>query len=335
MSETHTFTVNLQQEHQRLDRFLVEQLPKLSRSYIKQLIEDDHVTVNGKDCKPSYLVNEGDQIILVRPISTPTQLIAEDIPLEVVYEDADVVVINKPAGMVVHPAPGHASGTLVNALLYHYPNLSTSGDLRPGIVHRIDKDTSGLIVVARNDSARHSLIQQQQARLMTKRYQVLVYGHWRDPLGVIDAPIGRHPVDRLRMTVLATGRHAITYYRVLEELGPYSLIEATLGTGRTHQIRVHCAFKHRPVVGDPLYGPRRHQHNLGLARQFLQACQLGFRLPSTNAWCGCQIPLAAELETVLATLRRRYESVVINAPLAPNPPDTDHAYFDDAEAHDE
>ncbi len=330
VSDVLNFTVDHHYEHQRLDRFLAQQLPDLSRTYIKQLIDDAHVTVNGREHKASYAVQAGDSIVVVRPLARPTDIVAEDIPLDVVYEDADVVLINKAAGMVVHPAPGHASGTLVNALIYRYPDLSTSGDLRPGIVHRLDKDTSGLIVVAKNDTARAYLISQQQQRMMTKRYLALVHGHWRDPLGAIEAPIARHPTNRMRMAVVANGRYAYTSYRVLEELGPYSLVEATLATGRTHQIRVHMAYKNRPVVGDQLYGPRKPKETFGLQRQFLHAYQLGFRLPSDQQWHGWQTALPPELEAVLELLRKRHGSIVINSPLPCEPP-TSSDWSDDSD----
>jgi 23S rRNA pseudouridine1911/1915/1917 synthase len=249
---------------QRLDRFVAEQVADLSRSYAQQLIDDNHIRVNGRDTRASATLRPGDVVTVWRPLAQPTDLVAEDIPLQVVYEDEDVVVVDKPAGMVVHPAPGHTRGTLVNALLARYPDIVIGGDLRPGIVHRLDRDTSGLLVVARNDRALRELQGQQQARAMVKLYLAVADGRFKEPEGVIDAPIGRHPTDRTRMAVVASGRVARTHWRVLENLGMYTLVEARLETGRTHQIRVHFAHKSRPLLGDPLYGPRKPRATFGL-----------------------------------------------------------------------
>ncbi|MBK9710999.1 MAG: RluA family pseudouridine synthase [Kouleothrix sp.] len=292
-------------EGQRLDRFAAAKVPDLSRSYARQLIEDAHIRLNDRDARPSAQLHVGDVVTIYRPIPQPTDLVAQDIPLEVVYEDADVVVIDKPAGMVVHPAPGHLDGTLVNALLARYPDITVGSDLRPGIVHRLDRDTSGLLVVARNDQARHHLQAQQQARTMAKAYLVVVEGRFKEPEGLIDAPIARHPTDRMRQAIVAGGREARTRWRVLEDLGEYTLIEARLETGRTHQIRVHFAYKSRPVVGDPLYGPRKPRATFGLTRQFLHAYRLGFALPSTNSWAEFESPLPSDLLAALDKLRAR------------------------------
>ncbi|HEX6289179.1 MAG TPA: RluA family pseudouridine synthase [Herpetosiphonaceae bacterium] len=291
----------------RLDRYLAQVLPDTSRSYVQQLIGDAHVRVNGKVVKPSYAVQPADEISVTLPLPQPTDIVAENIPLTIIYEDADLLVVDKPAGMVVHPAPGHATGTLVNALLYHYPTMQIGDDLRPGIVHRIDRDTSGLLVVAKNDRAKTHLQNQQQARQMLKIYLALIEGHFKEPQGAIDAPIDRHPTDRLRMAIVQSGRPARTHYRTCDILGPYSLIEAKLETGRTHQIRVHFTHKHHPVVGDPLYGSRRGTQQLGLKRQFLHAHRLGFtRLD--GQWIECVSPLPADLQTVLDQLHARYGS---------------------------
>lgn len=304
------FTISQENIGQRIDRLIAGLLPDVSRTYVQQLITDMHIRVNNRATKASYVVQEGDFVEVVLPLAQPTDILAEDLPLDVIYEDDDVLVVNKAAGMVVHPAPGHVTGTLVNALLYRYPNLTTSGDLRPGIVHRLDKETSGLLVVAKHDVARAFLMDQQQRRYMSKKYLALVDGHWREPSGTIDAPIGRNPNNRLRMMVTPEGRYAITHYQVLEVLGPYSLIRVTLETGRTHQIRVHCSFKNRPVVGDTLYGPKKPRETFGLERHFLHAYQLGFRLPSTREWHQCEAGLPPELETVLENLRSRYEPLL-------------------------
>ncbi len=298
-------TVADEQAGRRLDRYVADELPDLSRSYVRQLIEDGHIRLNGRDARPSAALRPGDEVSVRRPLPRPTDLVPEDIPLEVVYEDADVVVVNKPAGMVVHPAPGHTSGTLVNALLARYPDLTVGDDLRPGIVHRLDRDTSGLLMVARHDVARHFLQAQQQARTMSKRYLAVTDGRFKEPEGVIDAPIGRHSVDRKRMAVTADGRSARTHWRVLEDLGEYTLIEARLETGRTHQIRVHFAFKSRPLLGDPLYGPKKPRATFGLARQFLHAYRLGFVLPSSRVWAEFESPLPEDLQQALEKLRGR------------------------------
>ena len=291
----------------RLDRFLAATLPDISRSYVQQLISDAHVRVNGKPAKASAAVQAGDEITVTLPLPQSTDLIAEPIPLVIRYEDDDLLVVDKPAGMVVHPAPGHASGTLVNALLYHYPAMEISGDLRPGIVHRIDRDTSGLLVVAKHDRAKNYLQAQQQARTMTKVYLSLVEGHFAEPAGTIEAPIERHPTDRLRMAVLPTGRPSRTDYQELERLGPYSYVEARLHTGRTHQIRVHFAHMRHPVVADSLYGPRRQSNPLGLKRQFLHAHCLGFERLD-GEWVDVQSPLPDDLHHVLDRLRAEYPS---------------------------
>jgi 23S rRNA pseudouridine1911/1915/1917 synthase len=287
----------------RLDRFVAEKVADLSRSYARQLIEDAHIRLNGHDARPSSALHAGDVVTVQRPVAQPTDLTPQDIPLDVVYEDADVVVIDKPAGMVVHPAPGHLSGTLVNALLARYPDITVGGDLRPGIVHRLDRDTSGLLVVARNDAARHHLQAQQQARTMRKAYLVVVEGRFKEPQGLIDAPIARHPTDRLRQAIVADGRVARTHWTVLEDLGEYTLLEARLETGRTHQIRVHFAYKSRPVLGDPLYGPKKPRATFGLTRQFLHAYRLGFVLPATGEWAEFEAPLPPDLTAALDKLR--------------------------------
>lgn len=297
--------VSVDAEGARIDRYVADAVVDLSRSYVHQLIEDAHILLNGRDARPSTPVRVGDVVTVRRPISQPTDLLAQDIPLNVVYEDADVVVVDKPAGMVVHPAPGHLDGTLVNALLARYPDITVSGNVRPGIVHRIDRDTSGLLVVARNDRALHLLQEQQQARTMLKVYLAVVEGRFKEPEGLIDAPIGRHPTDRKRMAILPDGRPARTRWRVIEELGDYTLIEARLETGRTHQIRVHCAYKSRPVLGDPLYGPRKPRTTFGLTRQFLHAHRLGFVLPSNDQWAEVESPLPPDLQTALEKLRIR------------------------------
>jgi 23S rRNA pseudouridine1911/1915/1917 synthase len=288
---------------QRLDRFVAGLVGDLSRSFVQQLLDDGHITVNGKLARPSYTLRGGEQIAVTVPPPEPTSLQPEAIPLAVVYEDADVVVVDKPAGMVVHPAPGHSGGTLANALLARYPEMQINGGVRPGIVHRIDQDTSGLLVVARHDRAMQALTEQQRARRMLKVYLCVVEGRFREPEGTIDAPLGRHPADRLRMAVTPSGRDARTHYRVLEELGDYTLLEVRLETGRTHQIRVHMLHRSRPVLGDQTYGGRKSRPSFGLERQFLHAHRLGFFHPADESWREFVSPLPPDLEEALRRLR--------------------------------
>lgn len=297
--------VDTAQAAMRLDRYIADMVPDLSRTYARQLIEDGHILLNGHDARPSTMVASGDNVVVRRPLPQPTDLLPETIPLQIVYEDQDVVVVDKPAGMVVHPAPGHPTGTLVNALLARYPDIAVGTDLRPGIVHRLDRDTSGLLVVARNEVALRHLQAQQSTRTMNKRYLTVVDGRFKEATGVIEAPIGRHHVDRKRMAVVANGRAAVTHWQVLEALGDYTLLEVRLETGRTHQIRVHFAYKSRPVLGDPLYGPRKPRATFGLTRQFLHAYKLGFALPATGEWLECTSPLPEDLQEALTRLRAR------------------------------
>lgn len=299
---SYSLTVDAQGGGERLDRYVVRALPDLSRSYAQQLIAAGRITVNGRPARASLGLRAGDLVDVAVPPPQPIALVPEAIPLTVVYEDADVVVVDKPAGMVVHPAPGHPGGTLVNALLARYPDMQVAGDLRPGIVHRLDAGTSGLLVVARHDAALRDLADQQRARQMRKIYLAVAEGRFKQAEGTIDAPVGRHPSDRLRMAVTAKGRPARTHYRVVEELGGYTLLELRLETGRTHQIRVHLQHIGRPVLGDQLYGVRKGRPTLGLERQFLHAQQLGFRLPGGD-WHEFSSPLPDDLQLVLKKLR--------------------------------
>ncbi len=291
----------------RLDKFLAEIYPDLSRSFIQKLIETGAVTVNGKAAKTATKVEPGDSIHLELPPPHPMELVPEHIPLNVVYEDEDLAVVDKPPGLVVHPAPGHPTGTLVHALLGRYPELHIGTEIRPGIVHRLDKDTSGLMVIAKTDRAMASLTQQMKNREILKEYLALVHGKMKEKHGVIEAPIGRHPRERKLMAVLATGRPAKTYVNVLEIIDNYTLIKAKLETGRTHQIRVHMAYIGHPVAGDTVYGP--HKVNLPLNRQFLHAWRLGFRSPSKGTWLEFESPLPPDLERVLGYLRRSHRGV--------------------------
>lgn len=287
----------------RLDRYVALAISGMSRSYVQHLIEAGHILLNQRPARASQAVQPGDVILVRQPVPQPTELVAEELPLTVVYEDADLVVIDKAAGMVVHPAPGHTRGTLVNALLARYPDMRVGTELRPGIVHRIDQDTSGLLVVARHEQALRALTAQQQAHTMLKAYLAVVEGPIKEVEGIIDAPIGRHPRDRQRQAVVTNGRPARTHYRVLEQLGAYTLVEARLETGRTHQIRVHFAHLQRPVLGDPLYGRRKSRPTFGLQRQFLHAYRLGFVVPSSGVWREFTSPLPTDLARTLEKLR--------------------------------
>lgn len=288
----------------RVDKYVAETVPDVSRAAVQRLIEQSRILVNGAAVKPSYRLELGDTISVEIPPLEKTEIAAERIPLHVVYEDSDILVVNKPAGMVVHPAYGHRSGTLVNAVLAHAPDLAgVGGELRPGIVHRLDKDTSGLIVVAKNDGALRNLQAQFKGREVKKAYLALVEGHVAPPTGLIDAPIGRDARARKKMAVVPRGgREAQTEYRVLETYAEHTLLEARPLTGRTHQIRIHMAFIGHPIVGDPVYGFRKQR--LKAPRMFLHAARLGFRLPSTGEWREFEVPLPEDLERVLERLRR-------------------------------
>ncbi len=293
----------------RVDRFLADRLPDVSRSEVQRLVADGQITVNSELVKASYKVQEGDRVVVRLPHREEAPLVAEEIPLDILFEDQYLLVVNKPAGMVVHPAPGHAGGTLVNALLAYAPELAASDHERPGIVHRLDRDTSGLILVAKNEKVRRALQRQFKERQVTKAYLALLHGHLQPAWGRIEAPIGRDPRHRQRMAVLPGGREALTEYHVLEqfahEVGPvagrYSLVEAQPHTGRTHQIRVHFASIEHPVVADPIYGRRRC--TLPLDRQFLHAWRLSFRHPVARTKTELEAPLPQDLEQVLTLLR--------------------------------
>lgn len=285
----------------RLDRFVADQIPDLSRSTVQALIEAGNVRVDEQPRKPKFRVTPGQVITVELPPTAPDEILPDPIPLDVVYEDDDVIVIDKPAGMVVHPAPGHPRGTLANALVARIPEIAVGGTNRPGIVHRLDKETSGLIVAAKSDRGRTALVSQWGARAVTKTYIALVAGVIDEEEATIDAPIGRDPKNRQRMAVIRSGREAITHFRVLERFRATTLIEVTIETGRTHQIRVHLAFAGYPIVGDAVYGQSRP----GLPpveRQFLHASRLGFALPNGSP-VHFEAPLPEDLEAVLHGVR--------------------------------
>jgi 23S rRNA pseudouridine1911/1915/1917 synthase len=280
----------------RLDKYLCDKLGELSRAHLQRLIADGFVTVNGQLAKAGLKLNVGDRLRVALPPPPPSPLTPEAIPLNIIYEDDDLLVVDKPAGLTVHPAPGHTAHTLVNAILARFPRLASLGDsLRPGIVHRLDRDTSGVMAVAKNSSAQAKLIEQFRARSVAKAYLVLVKGKLTPESGVIEAPVGRDPRNRKRMAVVAKGREARTEYRVIKYIGDYTLLEVKPETGRTHQIRVHLSAIGFPVVGDKMYGVK----SPFLSRQFIHASRLGFKLPSTGEYKEFKSELPADLAQAL------------------------------------
>jgi 23S rRNA pseudouridine1911/1915/1917 synthase len=290
----------------RLDRYVADNLPSLSRGTVQGLIESGHVRVDGFQRKPKFRMTPGEVVTVEIPPPQLDEIQPDPIPLAIVYEDADVIVIDKPAGMVVHPAPGHSRGTLANALVAHFPGISVGGTLRPGIVHRLDKDTSGLIVAAKTDRGRNVLVRQWEERSVEKTYLTLVSGAVEDNEATIDAPIGRDPKNRQRMSVVRSGRPAVTHFRVVERFSNATLLEVSIETGRTHQIRVHLAFIGHPIVGDRVYG-RAHPADSYLQRQFLHASGLGFRLPDGTPG-RFTAPLPEDLERTLTRIRAQVSS---------------------------
>jgi 23S rRNA pseudouridine1911/1915/1917 synthase len=285
----------------RLDRYVADQLPDLSRGTVQGLIESGRVRVDGRQRKPKFRMTPGEVVSVEIPPPRIDEILPDPIPLAIVYEDADVIVVDKPAGMVVHPAPGHQRGTLANALLAHVPGISVGGSQRPGIVHRLDKDTSGLIVAAKTDRGRTSLVSQWEDRAVEKTYLALVSGSTEDEEAIIDAPIGRDPKNRQRMAVVRSGRPAVTRFHVVERFPDTTLLEVSIETGRTHQIRVHLAFIGHPIVGDHVYG-RTRLTEPQLDRQFLHASALAFQLPD-GAALRLEAPLPGDLQEVLEELR--------------------------------
>lgn len=289
----------VEMQNGRLDKVCREIFSDYSRSQIKQLLDGGNITVNGKTEKAKYKVKSGDVIRLEEPETKTLELRPENIPLDIVYEDDDVIVINKPQGMVVHPAPGHDEHTLVNALLYHCPLSTINGTFRPGIVHRIDKDTSGLLMVAKNDKAHRSLAKQLKDKTNIREYVALVHGRIAEDEGTINAPIGRSLKDRKKQAVVKDGRNAVTHFEVLKRYRDYTFVKCILETGRTHQIRVHMKYIGHPLVGDPLYGPKKTIKGNG---QFLHAGKLGFVHPTTGKLLIFEAPLPKIFQECLEKL---------------------------------
>ena len=291
-------------KNQRLDAFLASSLDGLTRSQATRLIESGEVAVNGRAVSKSYKLAGGEDIAVTLPEPEPVEAVPQDIPLDVVYEDADVIVVNKPSGMVVHPAPGHPDGTLVNALLYHCAGTLSGigGALRPGIVHRIDRDTSGLIIAAKNDAAHQYLSAQLADHTLARTYECIVVGALREDRGTVDAPIARHPTDRKRMAVVAGGREAVTHWEVIARYPGYTHVRCRLETGRTHQIRVHMAYIGHPILGDTVYGAKKEVP--GLTGQCLHAVGLRFLHPRTHEVVELPCPLPDEFTRMLQKIRK-------------------------------
>ena len=292
------------EEGKRIDRYLAEQMPDMSRSYIQKIIKDGLVTVSEKPVKANYRLSLYESIKVTIPELKEPEIEAEDIPLDILYEDQDIIVINKPKGMVVHPAPGHYSGTLVNALMYHCENdlSGINGVMRPGIVHRIDMDTTGSLIVCKNDIAHRSLAAQLKEHSINRIYEAIVHGNIKEDEGTVNAPIGRHPTDRKKMSTHAkNARNAITHYKVLKRFGDYTYIQCKLETGRTHQIRVHMASIGHPLLGDQVYGPKKCPYPK-LIGQTLHAKTLGFIHPKTGAYIEVNAPLPEYFSNLLDKL---------------------------------
>lgn len=291
-------------KNQRLDAFLASSLDGLTRSQATRLIESGEVAVNGRAVSKSYKLAGGEDIAVTLPEPEPVEAVPQDIPLDVVYEDADVIVVNKPSGMVVHPAPGHPDGTLVNALLYHCAGTLSGigGALRPGIVHRIDRDTSGLIIAAKNDAAHQYLSAQLADHTLARTYECIVVGKLREDRGTVNAPIARHPTDRKRMAVVAGGREAVTHWEVIARYPGYTHVRCRLETGRTHQIRVHMAYIGHPILGDTVYGAKKEVP--GLTGQCLHAVGLRFLHPRTHEVVELSCPLPEEFTRMLQKIRK-------------------------------
>ncbi len=289
----------------RIDKFLSESCPGQSRSFLQKLLKSELVNVNGKTVKSSYKVSAGEAVSFEVPEAVEAEITAQEMPLDILYEDQDVILINKPKGMVVHPAAGHYEGTLVNGLMYHCRDQLSgiNGVMRPGIVHRIDMDTTGVIIACKNDLAHNSIAEQLKVHSITRKYYAVVFGRLPDDEGTVEAPVGRHPTDRKKMSVISkNGKDAVTHYRVLERFCGYTYVECRLETGRTHQIRVHMASIGHPLLGDQVYGPAKQPFRLN--GQTLHAGVLGFIHPRSGEYMEFSAPLPDYFEELLAKLRR-------------------------------
>lgn len=299
------FVISPENAGERIDRVLASSLPGQSRSYLKKLIKEGYVQVNGKDVKPSTAFTGGETVSVFLPLQMLPDILPEKIPLDILYEDDDVLVVNKPKGMVVHPAAGHYTGTLVNAVLYHCGGSLSgiNGVLRPGIVHRIDKDTTGSILVCKNDAAHRSIAQQLADHTIVRRYRAIVLGNIKENQFTIDRPIGRDPSDRKKMAVRPDGKKAVTHVRVLERFGAHTSVECRLETGRTHQIRVHLSWARHPLLGDTVYGSHK-KTPFATQGQCLHAQILGFIHPVTGAYIETEAPLPEYYQDILEKLRK-------------------------------
>ena len=299
-----TLEICVEENGIRLDKYLGEVLPDYTRSFLQKQIDEGHILINHKQEPARYKVKKGDLITVTIPEAKEVDIIAENIPIEILYEDEDIIIVNKAQDMVVHPAPGHYTGTLVNALLYHCKEglSGINGEVRPGIVHRIDKDTSGVLMIAKNDKAHLALSNLLKDHHITRKYHAIVYGKFKEKEGVVEKPIGRSPKDRKKMAIVPDGRYAKTHYRVLEEFDKFSYIELTLFTGRTHQIRVHMASIGHPILGDPIYGPAKPMW--GLTKQTLHAKLLGFEHPTTMQYIEFNSELPGYFQAIVDRLRK-------------------------------
>lgn len=306
--EIYTFTPDDEQKNVRIDKFLSEQLPDQSRSYLQKLLKEGNVTVNEKPVKANYKVQLSDTVRLELPEPENPDILPEDIPLDILYEDEDVLIINKPKGMVVHPSVGHYTHTVVNAVMFHCKDhlSGINGVMRPGIVHRIDMDTTGAIVICKNDMAHQSLADQLKEHSITRKYRALVHGNLKEDEGMVEGPIGRHPTDRKKMAINhKNGKPAVTHYKVLERFGSYTFIECQLETGRTHQIRVHMASIGHPLLGDELYGNPKNLAMKGLQGQTLHAMVIGFVHPTTHEYMEFEAPLPEYFQNLLKKLPKQ------------------------------
>lgn len=303
--EHYNFNITDENSEKRIDRFLSEYFSEYSRSFFQKLIKEKQILVNKKEIKSNYKLNRDDMVEITIPDPEILDVEPENIPLDILYEDEDLIIVNKPKGMVVHPSAGHYSNTLVNALLYHCKDQLSgiNGTMRPGIVHRIDQNTTGSLVVCKNDFSHNSLAEQLKEHSITRKYRAIVHGILKEDEGTIDQPIGRHPIDRKKMAINhKNGKHAVTHYRVLERFQNFTYIECQLETGRTHQIRVHMSSIHHPILGDDVYGPSKCPYHL--QGQTLHAMVIGFIHPRTETYLEITAPLPTYFEELLCKLRR-------------------------------